>query len=223
MPTLFSYCIPIDDGAAPNPYWGICTLVICKPKIRLTAEEGDWVVGTGSVNSPIGDVSGCVVYAMKITRKMTMREYDAFTASRLTQKLPDWKNLDIRRRLGDSIYDFSENAVKQRKGVHSKGNMSTDLSGQFALLSRHFFYFGDKPKRLPRTLMPIVKQGQAHRSKSNSPYVESFVKWIHSLVIKKNAIIGRPQVDLFSNEKLVAKCANACRQEGERDQRINSC
>jgi hypothetical protein len=23
MPKLYTYCIPYDDGAAPNPYWGI--------------------------------------------------------------------------------------------------------------------------------------------------------------------------------------------------------
>lgn len=116
MPTLFSYCIPIDDGAAPNPYWGICTLVICKPKIRLEARIGDWVVGTGSTDSPIGDVSGCVVYAMKVTRKMSMKEYDAFTAHNLRQKIPDWQNRDSRKRLGDSIYDFSKKPPSQRKG-----------------------------------------------------------------------------------------------------------
>lgn len=47
---LFSYCIPVDDGAAPNPFWGVCTLTICKSKIRRVAEIGDWVVGVGSVN-----------------------------------------------------------------------------------------------------------------------------------------------------------------------------
>jgi hypothetical protein len=47
--TLFTYCIPYDDGAAPNPFWGLCTLAICKPSIRRVAKEGDWVVGTGSV------------------------------------------------------------------------------------------------------------------------------------------------------------------------------
>lgn len=39
-PTLFSYCIPYDDGAAPNPFWGLCTLAICKPRIRRAAKEG---------------------------------------------------------------------------------------------------------------------------------------------------------------------------------------
>src|SRR6266567_355065 len=74
-PTLFSYCIPYDDGAAPNPFWGLCTLAICKPIIRRVANIGDWIVGTGSVNSPIRDISGKVVYAMRVTQKKTMGEY----------------------------------------------------------------------------------------------------------------------------------------------------
>ncbi len=39
--TLYTYCIPYDDGAAPNPFWGQCTLVICKPRIRKVARPGD--------------------------------------------------------------------------------------------------------------------------------------------------------------------------------------
>jgi hypothetical protein len=74
--TLFSYCIPTDDGAAPNPYWGVCSLAICKPKIRKKARLHDWIVGTGSKNSPIGDISNHVVYTMRVTRRVTMRDYD---------------------------------------------------------------------------------------------------------------------------------------------------
>lgn len=43
QPYLFSYILKIDDGAAPNPFWGQCTLTICKPKIRKTADNGDWL------------------------------------------------------------------------------------------------------------------------------------------------------------------------------------
>ena len=43
MTKLYSYCLPYDDGAAPNPFWGTCTLVICKPAIRRTARVGDWI------------------------------------------------------------------------------------------------------------------------------------------------------------------------------------
>ncbi len=48
--TLYTYFIPFDNGAAPNPFGGICTLAICKPVIRRNAKAGDWVVGTGSVD-----------------------------------------------------------------------------------------------------------------------------------------------------------------------------
>jgi hypothetical protein len=72
--TLFSYCLRSDMGAAPNPFWGVCTLVICKPAIRRTAKEGDWVVGLGAGASPLGDISDQVVYAMCVTRRMPMRE-----------------------------------------------------------------------------------------------------------------------------------------------------
>ena len=44
--------------------------------------------GTGSVKSPIGDVSGCVVYAMRVTNKMTMPDYDHFTQRALPEKIP---------------------------------------------------------------------------------------------------------------------------------------
>jgi Nucleotide modification associated domain 2 len=107
MPTLFSYCIPYDDGAAPNPFWGLCTLAICKPRIRRSANAGDWVVGTGSVVSPVGNVSGAVVYAMLVTQKVTMEDYDRLTQSELPRKIPLVDSADLRRRFGDSIYDFS--------------------------------------------------------------------------------------------------------------------
>lgn len=69
---LYSYVLRVDDGAAPNPYWGTCTLTICKPDIRRCAQVGDWIVGTGSKNVRLKDgnkydFSDDVVYAMKVT------------------------------------------------------------------------------------------------------------------------------------------------------------
>src|SRR5580704_11345941 len=107
-PRLYSYCLPTDDGAAPNPYWGACTLAICKPKIRATARVGDWIAGTGAKFARMGDggtkdMSGKLVYAMRVTTKVTMAEYDALTRSKLSNKIPAWRDPDHRRRLGDSI------------------------------------------------------------------------------------------------------------------------
>ncbi len=216
--TLFSYCIPYDYGAAPNPFWGLCTLAICKPIIRRVAKEGDWVVGTGSVNSPIGNVSGRVVYAMRVTRKMTMKEYDQFTQSEFPGKVPLRESADPRRLYGDSIFDFSTPIPSLRPSVHNEKNRSTDLSGECVLLSDHFFYFGDQPVALPEALRKIVKQGPGHRSRDNAPFVDAFVRWIDNLGYPLAKPIGKPQ--WWSQRSFQASC-DACaigqRQEDEAD------
>ena len=88
MSRLFTYIIPIDDGAAPNPFWGVCTLNICKPGIRRVAHEGDWVAGFGSKKAPTGDLSGKLVYAMKVTKVLSMRDYETFAQASCPQKIP---------------------------------------------------------------------------------------------------------------------------------------
>ena len=122
MTRLFSYCLRIDDGAAPNPFWGFCTLVICKPKIRRAAKEGDWIVGTGSRRSPLGDVSGYLVYAMRVSRKMSMEDYEGFVRKHCRRKVPSWGHADYRRWLGDAIYDFAHSPPSVRSSVHTTEN-----------------------------------------------------------------------------------------------------
>jgi Nucleotide modification associated domain 2 len=72
MSRLFTYTIPMDDGAAPNPFHGMCSLAICKPSIRRVAREGDWVGGLGSRNAPSGDLGGRLVYAMLVQEVVTL-------------------------------------------------------------------------------------------------------------------------------------------------------
>ena len=38
--TLYSYIVAYDGGSAPNPFHEFCTLAICKPGMRRTAEKG---------------------------------------------------------------------------------------------------------------------------------------------------------------------------------------
>ena len=221
MTILYSYCIPYDDSAAPNPFWGVCTLAICKPRIRLAATVDDWIVGTGSMNSPIGDIAGKVVYAMRVTQKMTMEEYDQFTRLKLPRKIPQMKSADPRRRFGDSIYDFAAPIPPIplfRPSVHGEGNRSTDLRGGFVLLSNHFFYFGDKPVALPNALSKIVKQGQGHKSLSNAPFVDDFVQWIHDLGYQPATLIGNPQMwSQMDFQDSHESCAVGRKQEAEAD------
>lgn len=166
--TLYSYCIPVDDGAAPNPFWRVCTLTICKPVIRRIAQEGDWVVGVGSKNVGARNYSGRLVYAMKVTKVMSLEEYDSYCQSNLPGKIPNTESSTYKRKVGDCIYDFSGNGKPvQRKGVHQPQNRAKDLRGNNALLSNHFYYFGKNARKIPPGFSILARQGQGHQSKKN--------------------------------------------------------
>jgi len=193
--TLYSYCLRYDDGAAPNPYHGICTLTICKPAIRRIAKRGDWLVGLGGSHSPIGDISGHVVYAMRITKRLTLRNYDTFCRQHLRGKIPNWTSRDFIERVGDCIYDFSRpHGPTLRESVHGQQNRRVDLDGKNALLSQRFYYFGDQPVLLPAHLRPIVHQTQGHKSRANAQYAAEFVHWVEGLGLEPNGLFGEPQL-----------------------------
>lgn len=197
---LFTYRIVHDTGAAPNPFWGRCTLAICKPAIRRVAQPGDWVAATGSAVAPAGDLSRRVVYMMRVGETMAMRAYDAYTRDLLPEKIPDLRSSDFRRRAGDSIYDFTTEPPTLRRSVHQEGNRRTDLSGENVLISDHFFYFGHEAVPLPTRLWPIIKKGQGHKSTANDSYLAAFLRWVDGLKLEPGSILGRPISPLGSTE-----------------------
>lgn len=217
MPTLFSYTIPYDDGAAPNPFNGMCSLAICKPGIRRIAKRGDWIAGLGSKDAPRGDLSGRLVYAMKVERVISMRDYDRFAPEHWPHRIPNIKSAALQDRLGDCIYDFSSSSPVQRPGVHDEGNRETDLSGENVLISWNFYYFGSCAIPLPDHLRPICHQTQGHRSISNAPYFESFVQWIRSAVPESGQLYGWPDLVLEWAPNLHRQGCVIRRDDGEQD------
>jgi len=177
MSRLFTYVITDDYGFAPNPFYGVLTLNTCKPMIRQQAEVGDWIAATTSADSPAG--RGLLVYAARVTEKMTMADYDRWTRAELPEKIPDHRSLDYRRKAGDSIYDFTGASPKRKRGAwHTPQDMARDLSGRYTLLCREFVYFGGDPMAVPEHLSPVVHSGRGHKSTANDPYVEAFATWI---------------------------------------------
>lgn len=215
MTRLYSYILRIDDGAAPNPFWGLCTLTICKPAIRRTARIGDWVIGTGSKNSKLKDgrtynLADSIVYAMKITDIQTLQEYDSFCNKKLKDKIPKWFAKDWRKRMGDCIYDYSKGTDPTiRKGVHNEKNKKKDLSGQHALISNYFYYFGEAARVIPTELKGIIKKNQGHLKIENQKLVADFLQWIKQF--KKNKIYADPQLryafDLTPTDDQIIKCS----------------
>ena len=85
--------------------------------------------------------------------------------------------------------------------------MKRDLSGKNVLVSNHFYYFGDKAIQMPDGLKGIIRQGQGHRSYSNQPFLEDFIKWVDSRGWKLNELYGKPQLDIFKDPEMCSACA----------------
>lgn len=189
---LYSYCVRFDNGTAPNPYWGWCTLAICKPAIRRAASEGDWIVGTGSKNDPRGDLSGRVIFVMQVTDIIALEDYDAFAGDYCPRKIPRPTAADWRWRLGDAIYDFSTRPASIRPGDHGHTihHRRHDLGGSNVLTSRTFWYFGGDGPKLKGRLRTLVIQGKGHRSTMNGTLLPSFLNWIKRL--GRRGVRGRP-------------------------------
>lgn len=195
---IYSYVLRYDDGAAPNPFWGACTLVICKPVIRRKAKIGDWVLGTGSkngyVNGEIQDLSQCLVYAMKITNIMTLAEYDLWCKEKIPSKIPKPFDQDWALHMGDCIYFDNGNALLEIRpnSVHSLKERDRDLRGINALISDDFYYFGENAIVIPETLKKLIKKSQGHLKIENEILFIEFEKWIRTF--DRNKLYGNPQL-----------------------------
>lgn len=192
MHRLFSYTVAVDDGAAPNPFNGMCTLAICKPSIRRVAKVGDWVAGLGSNRAPSGDLSGHLIYAMRVEEVLTLQQYDFQAANRWPHRIPNINSLALQERLGDCIYDYSDGFPTLRPSVHGEGNIQTDLGGENVLISRDFYYFGNRALKLPNHLLDICHQTQGHKSNANQHHFTNFVSWIRATNTSKGQIFGWP-------------------------------
>jgi Nucleotide modification associated domain 2 len=223
MTKIYSYILRYDDGAAPNPFWDICTLTICKPAIRRKAAVFDWVIGTGSKNADCNDgklhnLSDKLVFAMKITDRMNMAEYDSYCLQYLPKKIPDINSNDWRRKMGDCIYDYSDGQEPLiRESVHNEANRKRDLSGLNALLSSHFYYFGEDAAPMPDDLLFLVKQNQGHKIIENAHLIERFENWIKQF--QQKVIMGQPQLKhLFIKAPInyqLASCSSCHLREDE--------
>jgi len=161
---LYSYVVQHDNGYAPNPYFGVCTLCRCKfrrsaagrKNIVELAKRGEWVVGTGGASERSAG-HGKLIYAMRVDEKLTREQY--YKARRFAQKKP---------MLGGTY--------KQTRGDNERPR-NNDERKQFALVSRHFYYFGAKAICIPRDL-DIEKKGPGFRSRFDQAVILRCVEWL---------------------------------------------
>ena len=179
-------------------------------------------MGLGSsADRVMGNLSGQVIYAMRVSRSSSMRDYDEFCRAELRGKIPDWRSRNFKNRVGDCIYDFANREEPRlRRSVHNKRHRETDLGGKNVLLSDHFLYFGNRPRRLPAHLFPIIHQAQGHKSWANAPYLDAFEHWIGTLNLQPNKTYGEPigKPLMMRHAKVAAKCrADDCQADSEEE------
>lgn len=195
---LHSYVVARDYGFAPNPFFGICTLATCKPRIRSVARIGDWVVGTGSKRY---GREKRLVYAMRVTGSMTFEQY--WADPRFQVKKPNLRG-SKKQAFGDNIYHLStKGSWRQENSHHSledgrpnQNNVATDTSTNRVLFSDDFVYWGGSGPVLPARFLNygpghitlcVVRN---HKNDFPAAFVDEFVVWIRSLGEK--GYVGEP-------------------------------
>ena len=195
----YSYLIEHDFGLAPNPFGGYCTLTVCKPNIRKSGNLhiGDWIIGTGSrslektFKKPLWHY---LIYAMKINDIIPMEDY--WNDIRFRSKKPII-NGSLQLMYGDNFYYkddqgiwMQENSAHSNKdGTPNSEHLKADTSGENALISNFFFYFGQAAPFLPPNLHCVchTTQGQKLLTEEQG---ENFVNWLTSAF--NPGIYGKP-------------------------------
>lgn len=179
MGHLFSYVLRFDDGFAPNPFGGRCSLANCKPVIRRCASVGDWVIGTASATHGASGMR--LTYAMKVSEAMTFGEY-----ARLWGHVKSPRPDDPEGRYGDAIYVSGEDGklVQLANAFHGPAEKDHDLHPNRVLIGERFVYFGSKPLEMPERFRPLVKRNQGHLRNRDRELIDEFVAWLGSELLR---------------------------------------
>lgn len=193
---LFSYVVARDYGFAPNPFFGVCTLATCKPRIRKAAAVGDWVVGTGSAKQ---NRQGLLVYAMCVTEAMTFNQY--WADARFQRKKPNLRG-SLKQAFGDNIY-FKEDGDRWHQlnshhsyqdGTPNPHNIDNDTQADRVLISAEYTYWGGDGPQIDARFRNYGGQDicarRNHRSNFPPGLPDVFVAWFHSL--DAHGYLGEP-------------------------------
>lgn len=195
-PKLYSYVVDHDNGQAPNPYFSTCTLCLCKFRgplgkrrnvVELAAKK-DWVIGTGGANLRKSAGRGKLIYAMRVDQKLTRQQY--FDQSGFTRKKP----------VGMGTYE-------QTRGDNKRPRNAFEKHHQFALISRHFYYFGRNAIVIPERF-DLEKKGRGFRSHFEQDDIRKFVEWLERN--PKSGRQGEPCYRAVDKPKGRRKCKSSC-------------
>lgn len=155
MPKLFSYVVEHDYGRAPCAVGRYCTLAKCK----YGSEGYKNVVELAEVGDWIAGTGG-------VRKAVSAGHGKLIYAMRVDEKLPLAAYCDDRRfrNRPDTTHDLPKR-------------------GRFALISRHFFYFGRNAieiSEIPSQHLdrPFEKRGPGFRSDFSLDFINDFAAWL---------------------------------------------
>jgi hypothetical protein len=180
----YSYKIEHDFGLAPNPFWGYCTLAVCKGQIRASKklQNGDWIIGTGSKELK---KLHHLIFLMQVQDKIEMNDY--WNDPKFQIKKPVL-NGSLTQMYGDNVYhrDSETNEWIQEDCAHSLDNGVThsdhliaDTSGKYVLISKKFYYFGDNCPKIPDEFLSVCCESRGYiTDKIPLDIAEKFIDWV---------------------------------------------
>lgn len=179
---MFAYKLDHDFGLAPNPFWGVMTLAVCKGQIRnnKNLKIGDWIVGSGSKQLKM---LNHLIYAMRVDEKITFDAY--WEDPRFEIKRPEMKG-SLAQIYGDNFYHTVDDKVIQETSAHNFDNgqpnpihAQRDANGKYVLISNHFYYFGDKAPEIPQELRGVCCNARGYHYRDISDELKAtFIKWL---------------------------------------------
>ena len=169
-PQIYRYVVRHDAGTAPRPFGGMCSLAICKPRIRISAKVGDWIIGFRSRRP------GEVVYAMQVTERMTLGAY--WLDPRFEDRKPG------NTPYPDNIYRPSKDGSLEQiqNPIHGPHATDRDTSGRNVLLSDRYWYFGKSSVQISTDLIHLVHTTQGHVVHKGRRHadLEHLADWLHA-------------------------------------------
>lgn len=183
---LYRYVIDHDKGFAPNPFFGVCTLACCKPKIRKHAAAGDVIVGFGPAKY---DLDGRIIYWMHVDEVIDFDSY--WHDARFRIKRPGMGG-SLCLCYGDNIYHRCPETGGwiQEASFHSdpsslsgRGNLKRDTARtDRVLIGYEYAYWGDQAVKPPDRFEPLVKRGIGEQYSVDDENLKAgFVEWLRSL------------------------------------------
>lgn len=187
---IYSYKIDHDFGLAPNPFGKYCTVVVCKPEIRKSKnlEIGDWLIGTGSKALEKSSGLECdtkLIYAMKVSEIIDINSY--WLDPRFAYKKPVMDGT-LSTMFGDNFYYLDSNnnwaqfdcAHRNPDGVYDDEHFRKDTSGENALISEEYYYFGDKAPQIPDNLINVCHSTQGSKIVKPAELAKEFIDWLEN-------------------------------------------